>query len=76
VLVPMTGRDWTYFGVCSGPNFDTLGTANFPLHKPVLALNALQFRGWPLIDDVRFVIRRPFWVVRGIAVCGPVGRSQ
>lgn len=76
VFFLMIGRDWTCFEVCLGTDFDTLSVANFPLHKPILSLSALRFREWSLIDDVRPVMLRPFWVVRGIAVSGRVGRSR
>jgi hypothetical protein len=53
-----------------------LDAVNFPSPKPMPAQNAMQFGEWSLIDNVRFVMRRPFWVVRGIAAFDRAGRFR
>jgi hypothetical protein len=48
----------------------TLNAVNSAAGKPILALNAVQFKIYILNSDVVLVMRRPFWAVPVIVVFG------
>jgi hypothetical protein len=53
-----------------------LNIVNPAADKPVSFLNAMLFKMLSWDIGVRLVMRRPFWVVRGIAVFDRAGRSR
>jgi hypothetical protein len=69
-LVPMS-----VFSEWLGTSLGALDAVNFSSPKPIPAQNAMQFGEWSLIDNVRPVMRWPFWAVRGNAVFDRAGRS-